>query len=70
MATTDDDAVKEFGFGRFFGVSLISAIRVGLLLAPGGEVAFVAFVEVVNQGIMTSGLSSLLFIVVGISMAI
>ncbi|KAI3693357.1 hypothetical protein L6452_33192 [Arctium lappa] len=56
--------------GRLFGVSLISAIRAGLLLAPGGEFAFVAFGEAVNQGIMTSQLSSLLFLVVGISMAI
>ncbi|KAL0428901.1 UNVERIFIED_CONTAM: K(+) efflux antiporter 2, chloroplastic [Sesamum radiatum] len=36
--------------GRLFGVSLVSAIRVGLLLAPGGEFAFVAFGEAVNQG--------------------
>ncbi|KAI7736211.1 hypothetical protein M8C21_024124 [Ambrosia artemisiifolia] len=35
--------------GRLFGVSWISAIRVGLLLAPGGEFAFVAFGEAVNQ---------------------
>ncbi|PON52892.1 Glutathione-regulated potassium-efflux system protein KefB [Parasponia andersonii] len=56
--------------GRLFGVSIISAIRVGLLLAPGGEFAFVAFGEAVNQGIMSSQLSSLLFLVVGISMAL
>ncbi|KAL7121304.1 hypothetical protein ACP275_02G174800 [Erythranthe tilingii] len=56
--------------GKFFGVSVISAIRVGLLLAPGGEFAFVAFGEAVSQGIMSSQLSSLLFLVVGISMAI
>ncbi|KAK7382108.1 hypothetical protein VNO80_00813 [Phaseolus coccineus] len=56
--------------GRTFGISLISSIRVGLLLAPGGEFAFVAFGEAVNQGIMSSQLSSLLFLVVGISMAI
>ncbi|ESW07019.1 hypothetical protein PHAVU_010G095600 [Phaseolus vulgaris] len=56
--------------GRAFGISLISSIRVGLLLAPGGEFAFVAFGEAVNQGIMSSQLSSLLFLVVGISMAI
>ncbi|KAL8195958.1 hypothetical protein R6Q57_024958 [Mikania cordata] len=56
--------------GKLFGISIISAIRVGLLLAPGGEFAFVAFGEAVNQGIMTSQLSSLLFLVVGISMAI
>jgi len=35
--------------GKIFGISLISAIRVGLLLAPGGEFAFVAFGEAVNQ---------------------
>ncbi|RDY13130.1 K(+) efflux antiporter 2, chloroplastic, partial [Mucuna pruriens] len=56
--------------GRTFGISLISAVRVGLLLAPGGEFAFVAFGEAVNQGIMPSQLSSLLFLVVGISMAL
>lgn len=56
--------------GRLFGISIISAIRVGLLLAPGGEFAFVAFGEAVNQGIMSTQLSSLLFLVVGISMAL
>ncbi|CAL5331613.1 unnamed protein product [Camellia sinensis] len=35
--------------GRLFGTSIISAIRVGLLLARGGEFAFVAFGEAVNQ---------------------
>lgn len=35
--------------GRAFGISTIAAIRVGLLLAPGGEFAFVAFGEAVNQ---------------------
>ncbi|KAL1217114.1 K(+) efflux antiporter 1 [Cardamine amara subsp. amara] len=56
--------------GKLFGISIISAIRVGLLLAPGGEFAFVAFGEAVNQGIMSPQLSSLLFLVVGLSMAI
>ncbi|KAL1200010.1 K(+) efflux antiporter 2 [Cardamine amara subsp. amara] len=56
--------------GKLFGISIISAVRVGLLLAPGGEFAFVAFGEAVNQGIMTPQLSSLLFLVVGISMAV
>ncbi|ESQ36812.1 hypothetical protein EUTSA_v10006595mg [Eutrema salsugineum] len=55
---------------KLFGISIISAIRAGLLLAPGGEFAFVAFGEAVNQGIMSPQLSSLLFLVVGISMAI
>lgn len=35
--------------GRLFGISTIPAIRVGLMLAPGGEFAFVAFGEAVNQ---------------------
>ena len=35
--------------GKVFGVSIISAIRVGLLLAPGGEFVFAAFGEAVNQ---------------------
>ncbi|CAD6259014.1 unnamed protein product [Miscanthus lutarioriparius] len=56
--------------GRVFGVSTIAAIRVGLLLAPGGEFAFVAFGEAVNQGLLSPQLSSLLFLVVGISMAL
>nr|BAJ87826.1 predicted protein [Hordeum vulgare subsp. vulgare] len=55
--------------GRVFGISTISAVRVGLLLAPGGEFAFVAFGEAVNQGLLSPQLSSLLFLVVGISMA-
>ncbi|KAE8685107.1 hypothetical protein F3Y22_tig00111100pilonHSYRG00040 [Hibiscus syriacus] len=36
--------------GRLFGISIISGIRAGFLLAPGGEFAFVAFGEAVNQG--------------------
>ncbi|KAG5565725.1 hypothetical protein RHGRI_001592 [Rhododendron griersonianum] len=56
--------------GKLFGISIISAIRVGLLLAPGGEFAFVAFGEAVNQGIISSQMSSLLYLVVGISMAL
>ena len=35
--------------GKLFGISIISAIRVGLLLAPSGEFAFVAFGDVVMQ---------------------
>ncbi|KAL7233300.1 hypothetical protein ACSBR1_017014 [Camellia fascicularis] len=56
--------------GRLFGISIISAIRVVLLLAPGGEFAFVAFGEAVNQGIMSCQMSSLLFLVVGVSIAL
>ncbi|CAI5462660.1 unnamed protein product [Closterium sp. Yama58-4] len=56
--------------GRSFGLSTVAAVRTGLLLAPGGEFAFVAFGEAVQKGIMPAQLSSLLFLIVGISMAI
>ncbi|KAI8027793.1 hypothetical protein LOK49_LG02G00371 [Camellia lanceoleosa] len=57
--------------GRLFGISIISQLSlVVLLLALGGEFAFVAFGEAVNQGIMSSQMSSLLFLVVGVSMAL
>eukprot|EP00897_Mesotaenium_endlicherianum_P006963 jgi/Mesen1/6295/ME000325S05430 len=58
------------GLGRIFGLSPVAGVRAGLLLAPGGEFAFVAFGEAVRQGILTSQLSSLLFLIVGLSMAI
>lgn len=35
--------------GKLFGVSIISGVRTGLLLAPGGEFAFVAFGDAVTQ---------------------
>lgn len=44
--------------GRIFGISLISAIRAGLLLAPGGEFAFVAFGEAVNQVFLPSSIDA------------
>ena len=45
-----EDSVTSFPIhAQTFFHSLISAIRVGLLLAPGGEFAFVAFGEAVNQ---------------------
>lgn len=58
------------GIGRYFGLSLIAGVRAGLLLAPGGEFAFVAFGEAVQKGILTPQMSSLLFLIVGISMAV
>ncbi|XP_024380474.1 K(+) efflux antiporter 2, chloroplastic isoform X2 [Physcomitrium patens] len=58
------------GLGRCFGLSTVAAVRAGLFLAPGGEFAFVAFGEAVNQGIMSAEMSSLLFLVTGLSMAI
>lgn len=46
--------------GKLFGISTVSAIRVGLLLAPGGEFAFVAFGEAVNQVLLTNNICYLL----------
>jgi hypothetical protein len=37
------------GVGRYFGLSTVAAARAGVLLAPGGEFAFVAFGDAVNQ---------------------
>lgn len=45
------------GLGRCFGLSTVAAVRAGLFLAPGGEFAFVAFGEAVNQASPTSWLS-------------
>jgi hypothetical protein len=42
--------------GRLFGLSPVAAVRAGLLLAPGGEFAFVAFGEAVNQVRLTYNL--------------
>ncbi|KAJ3693003.1 hypothetical protein LUZ60_012098 [Juncus effusus] len=56
--------------GKLFGISTIASIRAGLMLAPGGEFAFVAFGDAVKQGLISSQVSSLLFLVVGLSMAL
>ncbi len=37
------------GVGHYFGLSTVAAARAGVLLAPGGEFAFVAFGDAVNQ---------------------
>lgn len=56
--------------GPMFGLSKMSAIRAGLLLAPGGEFAFVTFGEAVREGILSTATCSKLFIIVAISMAL
>jgi hypothetical protein len=48
--------------GRLFGLSPVAAVRAGLLLAPGGEFAFVAFGEAVNQVRLTYNLLATLVI--------
>ena len=44
-------------------------MKAGLLLAPGGEFAFVLFGEAVSEGIINSQMGSALFLVVAFSMA-
>ena len=56
--------------GKAFGLSVVQGLQTGMLLGPGGEFAFVAFGEAVGVGIMSAQLSSTLFLVVAISMAI
>eukprot|EP00884_Botryococcus_braunii_P005201 jgi/Botrbrau1/14682/Bobra.0108s0039.1 len=56
--------------GPIFGVSRISAARAGLLLAAGGEFAFVAFGEAQSVGILPATMVRELFLVVALSMAL
>lgn len=56
--------------GPWFGLPKLAAIRAGLLLAPGGEFAFVAFGVAVSQGVLPTGLTNLLYLVVALSMAL
>ena len=44
--------------GPWFGVSQLASIRAGLLLAPGGEFAFVAFGEAVSKGVLPVALTN------------
>ncbi|PNW84079.1 hypothetical protein CHLRE_04g220200v5 [Chlamydomonas reinhardtii] len=56
--------------GPMFGVPRLAAIRSGLLLAPGGEFAFVAFGEAVARGVLPAATCNLLYVVVALSMAL
>lgn len=56
--------------GKIFGLTVLQGLQTGMLLGPGGEFAFVAFGEAVTVGIMTQQLSSTLFLVVALSMAV
>ena len=44
--------------GQMFGLSRMAALRAGLLLASGGEFAFVAFGEAVSKGVLPVALTS------------
>ena len=56
--------------GKAFGLSHLQAARAGLLLAAGGEFAFVTFGEAVQHKILPAALVSKLFLVVALSMAL
>ena len=56
--------------GKAFGLSLLQATRAGLLLAAGGEFAFVTFGEAVSHKILPPALVSKLFLIVSLSMAL
>ncbi len=49
--------------GPLFGLSRLAAVRSGLLLAPGGEFAFVAFGEAVSRGVLPAATCNLLYLV-------
>jgi Kef-type K+ transport system membrane component KefB/voltage-gated potassium channel Kch len=55
--------------GPMFGLSRLASVRSGLLIAPGGEFAFVAFGEAVSRGVLPVPVTNLLYLVVALSMA-
>jgi len=55
--------------GAAFGLPKMAALRAGLLLAPGGEFAFVAFGEAVSKGLLPVAFSKELYLTVALSMA-
>ncbi|CAD7704749.1 unnamed protein product [Ostreobium quekettii] len=56
--------------GPCFGLSRVTAIRSGLLLAAGGEFAFVTLGEAEVQGILPSPIVNQIYLVVALSMAL
>ena len=55
---------------KAFGLTWLQAIRTTLLLAPGGEFAFVAFGEATKLGLMDGQVASALFLCVVVTMAL
>mmetsp|Transcript_6193 Transcript_6193/g.11191 ORF Transcript_6193/g.11191 Transcript_6193/m.11191 type:complete len:384 (-) Transcript_6193:158-1309(-) len=55
--------------GVLFGMSFPSSMRTGLILAQGGEFAFVVFGLAVRYGVLPQDLGKLLLLVVALSMA-
>lgn len=56
--------------GKPFGLTILQSVRAGLLLAAGGEFAFVTFGEAVSHRILPQALVSKLFLIVSLSMAL
>ncbi|UPR01605.1 K(+) efflux antiporter [Chloropicon primus] len=56
--------------GPFFGLSRIASIRAGLMLAPGGEFAFVLLGDAAAKAILASALCSQMYLVVALGMAL
>ena len=56
--------------GKAFGLTILQSVRAGLLLAAGGEFAFVTFGEAVSHKILPQALVSKLFLIVSLSMAL
>ncbi len=57
------------GLCRLYGLSLLVSIQIGLLLAQGGEFAFVLFAEAVKLGAITQNMSDTLVLAITLSMA-
>jgi monovalent cation:H+ antiporter-2, CPA2 family len=58
------------GLSRLFNLSWGSALRVGFLLAGGGEFIFVIFEPAVEAGVLSPEVSALLYVSVALSMGI
>lgn len=56
--------------GPIFGLSRIASIRAGLMLAPGGEFAFVLLGEAASKAILASAICSQMYLVVAVGMAL
>lgn len=63
-------SILLFGLCRLSGLGTATAIRVGLMLAQGGEFAFIVITKASESGLMDPGLGHVLNSVVAFSMAL
>lgn len=61
--------IVVYCLGKFYGLSSLVAIQIGLLLAQGGEFGFVLFAEATKGGAINQAMSDVLVLVITISMA-